>query len=94
MENLRELYETIDRLDDSELENLQAYIEQRKGQPKHISEDAQAKIKALQEAFAEMRAGLTDEELEEIVEAMNSEYIEPLDPSEFDWLNDAQDDER
>ena len=81
MENLRELYGQIDRLDDAGLEDLRAYIEQRMKQPQNVSEDAQTKIEALRDAFAEMRAGLTDEELEEIVEAMNSEYIEPANPA-------------
>lgn len=56
-------------------------------QPQIQNEDAQAKVKALQDAFAEIRAGLTAEELGEMVEAMNAEYIEPLDPSEYDRLN-------
>lgn len=88
---LNDLYVSIDRLDRTELEQLRQYIDQRIEAPSVEDERVEAKVKALQEAFAEMRAGLSAEELDEIVEAMNSEYIEPLDPADYSWLADEED---
>lgn len=88
MDSLHDLYRTLDRLNDEELDQVQAYINQRRAQPQIADEDVQAKIAALHEAFAEIREGMTQEELDEMIKAMNSEYIEPLDPTDYEWLDE------
>jgi hypothetical protein len=40
-------------------------------------------IKSFDEALAELRDGLTETELDIMIKAMNEEYIEPIDES--DW---------
>lgn len=50
--------------------------------PPRINEDVETRIHALNEAFAEIRAGLSSEELHELVEAMNEETFND-DPELF-----------
>lgn len=88
MDNLREVFRTLDRLNDEELAEVRAYIDQRRAQPQIADEDVQAKIAALHEAFAEIREGMSQEELDDMIKAMNSEYIEPLDPADYEWLDE------
>jgi uncharacterized protein YeeX (DUF496 family) len=92
MENLQDIYRAIDRLNNEELEQVQAYINQRRQQPQIADEDVQAKIAALREAFAEIREGMTPEELQKMIDVMNSEYIEPIDPADYTWLDGKDED--
>ncbi len=92
-DNLDEIFHAIDRLNRDQLAQLRAYVEQRITQPQLqiAAESPKEKADALMRAFAEMREGLTKEELDEMIEAMNSEYIEPLDAHDYAWLDDAND---
>ena len=85
MDKLSEIYQAIDQLNRDEFRKLRAYIEQRVEQPVIANEDPQTKIAALRDAFAKIREGMSQEELDEMIWAMNYEYIEPL--SKSDWFN-------
>lgn len=89
-DDLQGIFRAIDRLNQDQLAQLRAYVEQRIVQPQITDETPQEKIAALHAAFAEMREGLTEEELEQIIHDMNYEYIEPIDPDEWAWLDDEE----
>ena len=91
MDKLSEIYQAIDQLNRDEFRKLRAYIEQRP-EPPQIVEDPQTKIAALRDAFAKIREGMSQEELDEMIWAMNYEYIEPLDPADYAWLDDSESD--
>lgn len=86
MTTLNNLYHQLDRLDRAELQQLRHYIDQRMETPQVGDEDVQAKVKALQDAVENFWEGVPQEDIDEIVEAMNSEYIEPL--AKHDWLDE------
>lgn len=74
---LTEVIKVVDEFSADQLRQLREYIQQR---------EQQIELKAgtlnmdeLLEGLEEMRAGLTDEQFREIEQAMNEEYIEPLD---------------
>ena len=87
--NQQALYQTIDEMNPEELAQLRQYIDQRMVQPPVIDEDAATRIAAIQEALVEIRSGLSEAELDKIIEAMNSEYIEPIG-TQYDWLDDEE----
>ncbi|MCC6802177.1 MAG: hypothetical protein IT319_04760 [Anaerolineae bacterium] len=94
MDHLHDLYRTLDQLNDEELAEVRAYIDQRRAvKPEIADETPQERAAALMAAFAEMREGLSEEQLDAIIADMNSEYIEPLDPDEFAWMDSAEDEE-
>ena len=83
-----DLYVTIDRLSPEELQELRAYLDQRIAQPQIADEDVQTKIDALHAALENFWEGLSQDEIDAIVEGMNSEYVEPL--SEDNWFDEAE----
>lgn len=83
MTDLDALFKTIDTLTDAELETIYHYINQRR---KVITPEE--RIAALEQGFAMMRKGIIKAELDEIIDAMNSEYINPDDLSLFDWIDE------
>lgn len=80
---LNDLFHVIDDLSSEDLDRLSDYIEQQRERRRLAQYTPEQRIQAIKEAFAELREGLTPEELEEITEAMNSEYIEPFDEAEW-----------
>ena len=70
-----ELLQEIDTLPKEQLQLLQQHIAQRV--------NAEAKIAALRGAVAALREGLSEVQITEMAEAMNKEYIEPLDENEW-----------
>jgi hypothetical protein len=89
MDRLSDLYAAIDRLNPDEFRQLRAYIDQH-AMPPRIVEDTQTRATALKAALAEIREGLSEEDLDEMTWAMNYEYIEPLDPADYAWLDDSE----
>jgi DNA-binding GntR family transcriptional regulator len=84
MMNLQQVKEAIDRLTPEELRELRAYLAERETMPPAQHDlPPEERARRLDEAFIKMREGLTSEQLEEIVAAMNEEYIEPWDESEW-----------
>jgi hypothetical protein len=95
MSDLQALFEAIDHLPPDELEQVHNHVMERRTMQKQIAEESvEERIAALNRAFAEMREGLSKEELAEMIEAMNSEYISPKDLQMYDWLDDLPEDER
>jgi uncharacterized protein YeeX (DUF496 family) len=76
---LNELIKAVDALSEEELRQLRDYVNQR---PVHRL-SAEERIRMLEEASAAIREGLTQAELSEMISAMNEEYIEPFDESEW-----------
>ena len=74
---LAEVMKAVDELSQEELRQLREYIQQQ--EHKHGELD----IEALEEVFAELREGFSEHDLEELEWAMNVEYVEPVDDSEW-----------
>jgi uncharacterized protein YeeX (DUF496 family) len=70
---------TINQLSPTEFDEILDFmLQQQQGiRPPLIDEDPQTRIRELEKAFAEIRASMSPEELDEMIEIMNSEYIEP-----------------
>lgn len=77
---LKDIQTAIDALSFEEIKQLRAYLEQRETdlQPGR-GKTPQERIRLLHEAVTEIREGLTQEELDQLTEDMNSEYIEDVD---------------
>jgi uncharacterized protein YeeX (DUF496 family) len=76
---LDELMRAVDELSEEELRQLRDYVNQR-----HVNNlSADERIQMLEEAADAIREGLTPEELDEMIAAMNEEYIEPWDEAEW-----------
>ena len=80
---LDNLYQVIDDLSADDLDALSKYIEQQREHRRLAQYTAEERIQKIEAAFAELREGLTAEQLAEITEAMNSEVVEPFDESEW-----------
>lgn len=77
---LQEVIQAVDRLTPAERRELLEYLEQRESteRPAHdLSPDE--RIRRLDAAVEALREGLTQAQLDEMTEAMNAEYIEPVD---------------
>lgn len=90
MADLQAIFEAIRTLKHEEVKELREFVEQREQQLEGVTspaieEDAETRIAALNAAFAKIREGLSEIELAEITEAMNTEYIdEETEPVEAD----------
>jgi len=71
---LANLLKEVDRLSEKELQQLQEHINRRR---------RTARLKAFDEAVAALREGLTEKQIEEMEQAMNAEYAEPVDLDEW-----------
>jgi DNA-binding protein H-NS len=80
---LDNLYQVIDDLSTDDLDTLSEYIERQREQRRLAQYTAEERIQKIEAAFAELREGLTPEELDEITEAMNREVVGPFDESEW-----------
>jgi|GEM_PF-1131317 len=81
---LKDIQTAIDALSFEEIKQLRAYLDQREadlrpGQGK----TPQERLRLFDEAMAEIRAGLTQTELDQLTMDMNSEYIEDVDVDEW-----------
>lgn len=95
MRTLEEILEAVDHLSDDDLAKLQQEIKVRRLKVKrHQFATPAERIQALREGFAELRAGLSEEDLAEIIWAMNHKYVDPKDLTMWDWLDDIPADER
>lgn len=97
MSDLQTLFEVIDQLPPDELEQVERHIEQRRQELNQVrvnSEDVEERIAALHKATENFWEGFTEVEVEEIVAAMNDEYIEPEDPGLFAWVDQLPEDKR
>lgn len=87
MLRLQEVKEAIDHLSPEELRELREHLDRRASEnlPRHPL-PPEERIRRLEEAARAIRAGWTDTEWAAIEQAMNEEYIEPLDDAGFPLL--------
>ena len=76
---LNEIKQAINQLSPKELEELEAYIAFRKPHPLTPSE----RVALLERGASAIRESMTPEELDDLIEVINSEYIEPWDEEEW-----------
>ncbi|MBI5958456.1 MAG: hypothetical protein HY866_06975 [Chloroflexi bacterium] len=77
---LQEMIKAIDLLHPDELRQLRSYIDQRESAVRHAYElSPEERIQRMDAAVEVIREGMTQAELDEMIEAMNAEYIEPFD---------------
>ena len=82
MTTLQEVIQAVEQLSPEERAELRAYLDRHEAEaPPTLSPEERAR--KLDEAFARLREGLTQEQLDEMTAAMNEEYIEPWDESEW-----------
>ncbi len=74
---LQEIQTAIDALSLDDIKQLRLYLGQREAQLRPgRGKTPQERIRLLHEAAAEIREGLTQEQLNEMTAAMNTKYIE------------------
>jgi hypothetical protein len=84
MLNLQEMKEAVDQLSAEELHELRQYLEKREIEIRtHLPLSADERIRRLDAAARAIRVGFTDAEWDEVEKAMNEEYIEPWNESEW-----------
>ena len=84
MLNLEEVKEAVDHFSPEELRELREHLEKRVVEiltQQHLS--AEERIRRLDEAAQAIREGFTEAEWKAVEQAMNEEYIEPWDESEW-----------
>jgi DNA-binding GntR family transcriptional regulator len=84
MLNLQEVKEAVDHFSPEELRELREHLEKRAVEiltQHHLSPEE--RIRRLDEAAKAIREGFTEAEWESVEKAMNEEYIEPWDESEW-----------
>jgi uncharacterized alpha-E superfamily protein len=84
MMTLQAVKEVVDQLSPAERAELLRYLEEEVSilLPKYPL-SAEERIQNMDEAARAIREGFTDAEWEEVVAAMNEEYIEPVDEDGF-----------
>jgi tyrosyl-tRNA synthetase len=93
MADLQAIFDVISHLSPEELEQVRQYVEEQQ-KPRIIRATGTPKerIAALRQAQKKFREGFTDEELHEITQAMNAEYLNPKALSQYNnWDEDAED---
>jgi len=81
---LQELIKAIDELSYNDLDLLWRHMDERKHQTRPAQNlKPEERIRRLDSAAAALREGLTQEELVDMTQAMNNEYVEP--PDEDQW---------
>jgi uncharacterized alpha-E superfamily protein len=83
MMNLQEVKEAVDHLSPEERAELRAYLDEQTTQEETPLRAGTMNVDALLEAGRAIREGFSDEEWEAIEQAMNEEYIEPVDKDGF-----------
>ena len=78
---LRELITAVDSLSLDDLLRLREHIQQRERERKY--QIGTMDIDAILGGIEIMRQGLTENQFNEMIDAMNEEYIEPVDESEW-----------
>ena len=82
---LQELFRAVDRLSPNEQNELRNYLNRLQNDPSDVMSPAE-RAQRLDAAFDAFRIGLDDATLDEIVNAMNDDYIEPIGDDGFPLL--------
>lgn len=96
MTDLQQLFHEIEKLPPEELEQVRQFVEERSQQPKFgelSNREVEARLESLHNAIGAFREGLSEEELQELLDAMNYEQPNPNALKAYDWLDDAPEDE-
>lgn len=84
MMTLQEVKLALDYLSPEELRELRVHLEKRETEIATRAElSPEERARKLDEAFAQFREGLLPIQIEEMVAAMNEEYVESWDESEW-----------
>ncbi len=84
MMTLQDVKQAVDRLSPGERRKLREYLAQRESTEQPVLElTPEERIRRLDAAVEALREGLTQQELDEMTEAMNTEYIEPIDEDQW-----------
>lgn len=78
---LNELKRAINELSPDELSELHEYIEFRL--PHALSPEE--RVEMLERGMASIRESMTPEQLDELIETINTDYIEPWDEEEWEF---------
>jgi hypothetical protein len=79
-----DIFKAVDELTPTEIQQLREYIDQKDWETRVREElSPEERWRGLDEAFASIREGFTDEELAALERDINAEYIEPWDESEW-----------
>lgn len=77
---LDEIMRYVSHLSADELRHLREHIEQiERGVGTQLGPTPQERIRQMDEAVKTIREGMTQEQIDEMIEAMNAEYVEPFD---------------
>lgn len=80
MMTLQDVIKAVATLSPEELRQLRAFLDQLEGTPSPAHDlPPEERIRRLDAAVEALREGLTQAELDEMTDAMNTEYIEPFD---------------
>ncbi len=80
MLTLQDVMKAVDQLSPEERRELREYLDQRESAPQPAQElSPDERIRRMDEAVKAIREGMTQAELEDMIAAMNAEYIEPID---------------
>lgn len=97
MSDLQALFAAIEQLPPEEFQELRRFVEERDQEQvtaRRAIETLEERLAALHAALAEFREGLSDEEMREIADAMNYEYIDPNVLRAYDWIDEVPEDKR
>jgi len=84
MVNLQEMKNAVDQLSPGDLRELRQHLEKRESEIKARHDlSPEDRIRRLDKAARAIRAGFTDVEWDDVEKAMNEEYIEPWNESEW-----------
>ncbi|MCD4685180.1 MAG: hypothetical protein K8S97_04515 [Anaerolineae bacterium] len=84
MMTLQDVKQAVDRLSPGARRELREYLAQRESTEQPVLElTPEERIRRLDAAVEALREGLTQQELDEMTEAMNTEYIEPIDEDQW-----------
>ncbi|MCB9436255.1 MAG: hypothetical protein H6673_04580 [Anaerolineales bacterium] len=76
---LDQLKQAINQLTPDELTQLQQHIDAHRQHLQHLVDDPNAWMAQLDSAVAAIREGLSEEEIQDMTDAMNAEYVNPQD---------------
>lgn len=80
MMTLQDVIKAVDRLSPEELRELRSYLDQRESTDQYTHElTPEERIRRMDAAVEAIREGMTQEQIDEMIEAMNAEYVEPFD---------------
>jgi hypothetical protein len=97
MTDMEELFRTVDKLSPAERDALESYLmaDSKTGiESVSPDEDVESKIRGIQEAVNGFMDGFSQADIDQIVWAMNHEYVDPDDLHMFDWIDELPEDER